>query len=106
MNFVDPVSGATYPIDTPRWRSDSGGYLNLAQGAGLKRADIEKLADVVHNPRDIGATIASGSFITQGMVVAPCSMKTLSGIAHAYSDNLVVRAADRSEEHTSELQSH
>ena len=41
MNFVDPVSGATYPIDTPRWRSDSGGYLNLAQGAGLKRADID-----------------------------------------------------------------
>jgi len=70
------------------------GVLNAHQELGLKRKDIEKLADVVYNPRDIGATIASGSFLTHGMVIAPCSMKSLSGIAHAYSDNLVTRAAD------------
>lgn len=55
---------------------------------------IEALADVVHNVRDVAATISSGSFKTDGMVVAPCSMKTLSGIVHSYADNLLVRAAD------------
>jgi flavin prenyltransferase len=55
---------------------------------------VEALADVVHNHRDIGAAIASGSFRTMGMMVAPCSIKTLSGIAHSYTDNLLTRAAD------------
>ena len=55
---------------------------------------VEALADVVHSHRDIGAAIASGSFRTEGMLVAPCSIKTLAGIAHCYSDNLLTRAAD------------
>lgn len=57
-------------------------------------ADVEALADVVHSHRDIGASIASGSFRTAGMLVAPCSIKSLSGIVHSYNDNLLTRAAD------------
>ena len=48
----------------------------------------------VHDVRDIGASIASGAFRTEGMIIAPCSMKTLAGVAHALSDNLITRAAD------------
>lgn len=55
---------------------------------------IESLADEVYRPGDIAAGISSGSFKTDGMVVAPCSMKTLSGIASSYADNLLLRAAD------------
>lgn len=55
---------------------------------------VAALADVLHDERNIGASIASGTFVTAGMVVAPCSIKTLSAIASSYNDNLIVRAAD------------
>ena len=61
---------------------------------GRSLADVEALAAFHYEPEDIGAHIASGSFVTDGMLVVPCSIKTLSGIANSYSDNLVVRAAD------------
>ncbi|MBY6257141.1 UbiX family flavin prenyltransferase [Phytobacter diazotrophicus] len=56
--------------------------------------DVQAMADVVHDARDIAANISSGSFKTAGMVVLPCSIKTLSGIVHSYTDGLLTRAAD------------
>jgi 4-hydroxy-3-polyprenylbenzoate decarboxylase len=57
-------------------------------------SDVEALAAVSYDPQDIGARPASGSFVTDGMLVVPCSIKTLSGIANSYTENLIVRAAD------------
>jgi 4-hydroxy-3-polyprenylbenzoate decarboxylase len=66
--------------------------IELETGRGVR--EVAALADVVHSPDDQGATIASGSFRTDGMVIVPCSMKTLAGIRAGYADGLVGRAAD------------
>jgi len=66
----------------------------IAQETDWKISDVEALAAIVHNPMDIGASIASGSFVTLGMVIVPCSIKTLSAVANCYSADLMSRAAD------------
>ncbi len=102
---ITGASGAIYGVRLLQLLRQSGGIethlllseagvLNVHQEMGLKRKDVEQLADVNHNLRDVGASIASGSFQHLGMVVAPCSMKTLAAVAHGFSDNLLTRSAD------------
>ncbi len=70
------------------------GFLNVSVELDMDRAQLEALADIVHSDRDIAASVASGSFRTDGMIIAPCSMKTLASIATGVADTLVARAAD------------
>ena len=99
------ASGAVYGIrilEALRDVPDIETHLVMTQAAKRTLAletdfsidDAEQRADVVHRSNDIGASIASGSFRARAMVVAPCSMKTASGIATSYADNLLLRAAD------------
>lgn len=102
---ITGASGALYGIRLLQWLranqqiethlmiSDAG-VLSVHHELDMKRKDIEALADVVHSVRDVGACVASGSFHSAGMIVAPCSMKTLGSIANGLSDNLISRAAD------------
>ncbi len=78
----------THLIMTPSAR------MNIAIETQWALADVQALADHVHPINDMAASIASGSFRTDGMIVAPCSMKSLSAIVHSYADNLLIRAAD------------
>ncbi|HSV72066.1 MAG TPA: UbiX family flavin prenyltransferase [Methylibium sp.] len=82
------LGAETHLVATP------AGVLNVHHELGLDRGALEALADHAHAPGDIGACLASGSFSTAAMVVAPCSMKSLAAIAHGLSDNLLTRAAD------------
>jgi len=102
---ITGATGSAYGVRLLRRLREVGGYethlviseagvLNVHQELGLKRRDVEVLADVVHHWRDIGASIASGSFQSSGMVIAPCSMRTLAAVALGLSDNLITRAAD------------
>jgi 4-hydroxy-3-polyprenylbenzoate decarboxylase len=102
---ITGASGAVYGVrllqllrEVPGLRTHlvvtPAGWMNIEHEMALSRRDVEALADTVHAVRDVGASIASGSFQTDGMVVAPCSMRTLGSIAHGLSDNLVTRAAD------------
>src|SRR6058998_91912 len=102
---ITGATGAVYGVrmlealkSAAGWESHAvlseAGALNLWHELKMKRKDLERIADAAYHPKDIAATIASGSFLTEGMVIAPCSMKTLAGVAHAYADDLVSRAAD------------
>jgi len=72
----------------------SGAEKTIEYELGRSPADVAALADVCHDERNVAAGPASGTFLTEGMVVAPCSMRTLSAIANSANDNLIVRAAD------------
>lgn len=78
----------THLIVTP------AGVLNAHHELGLDRSSLEREASFAYSPADVGACVASGSFATAAMVVAPCSMKTLASVAHGFGDNLLTRAAD------------
>lgn len=72
----------------------NAGKKNLTIETDLTYKEVGMLADCVYEHNNIGAALASGSFLTEGMIVVPCTIKTLSGIANSYNDNLIVRAAD------------
>ena len=92
VRLLQALQGAA-DVETHLLMSPAG-VMNLQHELDMGRAEVEALADVVHNVRDIGATIASGSFRANAMIVAPCSMRTLAAIAHGLFDNLITRAAD------------
>ena len=102
---ISGASGAIYGVrllQVLRDVTDIETHLVMSQAArqtlsletGFSLREVQALADVTHDARDIAASISSGSFQTLGMVILPCSIKTLSGIVHSYTDGLLTRAAD------------
>jgi flavin prenyltransferase len=102
---ISGASGAPLAVDILNalikqndWEShliitDAAKYTIEAE-TGLTCEDLAKLADVCYDIQDIGAPVSSGSFRTEGMIIVPCSMKTIGGLASGYSENLLLRAAD------------
>jgi 4-hydroxy-3-polyprenylbenzoate decarboxylase len=80
-------------VETHLILSDAG-KKNILIETDYRIGDVEKLASQVHDVENLASSISSGSFRTEGMVIVPCTIKTLSGVAHSYNDNLIVRAAD------------
>jgi len=102
---ITGATGAIYGVrmlqvlqEQAEWEShvviSSAGLVNLKYELDMERKELYALADVTHGVNDIAASIASGSFKTEGVIVAPCSMKTLAAIAHGFGDNLISRSAD------------
>jgi flavin prenyltransferase len=102
---ISGASGAIYGIKSLELLRAHGGYethlvispagaRTIAEETAFTPAGVEALADVRHSFRDIAAPIASGSFAVHGMLIAPCSVRSLGGIAVSLGDNLIVRAAD------------
>lgn len=102
---ITGASGAAYGVGILRalraakgWEShlvlSEAGAITCWHELGMKRGEVERLAHAAYRPKDVAAPIASGSFLTEGMIVAPCSMKTLGEIAYSMSSNLLTRAAD------------
>jgi 4-hydroxy-3-polyprenylbenzoate decarboxylase len=102
---ITGATGSIYGLRLLTMLKDQAGWethLVMSQAALLNireelvdgRRQFEEAADVVHSSRNVGASIASGSFLCEGMVIAPCSMRTLAAVANGLSDNLITRAAD------------
>ena len=101
---ITGASGVIYGVETLRALAGLGikthlilsraGETNIAIETDYSVQQVKAMADVVHAPEDMAAAVASGSFLTRGMVVAPCTVKSLSAIANSYTSTLLVRAAD------------
>lgn len=102
---ITGATGAIYGLrflqvlrDQSDWEThlviSSAGLVNLKHEMAMSRKQLYEWADVAHDINDVAATIASGGFKTEGMIIAPCSMKTLAAVAHGFGDNLISRAAD------------
>jgi len=101
---ITGASGVIYGVELLKalQNTDVETHLILSESAGRNLAietkysikEVRSMADVVYRNKDVGAAVASGSFLTRGMVVVPCTIKSLSGIAYSYADNLITRAAD------------